>query len=131
LTQRREKASDVFKQGGYLLDQRATFAEVFPEIQTLQLEVKELGKGCRSGSVRTYTHERFPGEFVNCSNSLCYNGGVSVAAVVHEAYRQRLTGHAVTRWCQGFNGSPKGRKNYGPCTNEFQISLIITYRTSA
>ncbi len=30
--------------------------------------------------------------------------------------------------CQGYKGSPKGRKNYGPCGNSFKVKITITYK---
>jgi hypothetical protein len=31
--------------------------------------------------------------------------------------------------CQGYEGSPKGRRNYGPCDNTFQIKVTVAYRS--
>ena len=72
----RQKASDVFRETNFLLGEKVAFAKAFPSIETLRVEVEEDGEGVRYewGRVSVYTQDR-AGEYINCSNSLCYNGG--------------------------------------------------------
>ncbi len=105
------------------------FGKAFPDIKDLEVKVTEEGRGLLYGPrTGTYTRANFPGEYVNCSNTLCYNGGFSLGNLV----RGMVYGREQEReweyvFCQGHEGSPKGRRNYGPCPNGFNVKIKIVH----
>lgn len=124
---KRQKASDVFNESNYLLAEKVSFDQAFPDIEHVVVEYKETGHSVQTGSKRidrkSYLHE-----FINCSNPLCYNGGFSIRAILREMVRNRKTELETRKICQGYEGSPKGRRKYGKCVNLFEIQVSIKYK---
>ena len=127
--EKRQKASDVFRESNFLFAQKGTFAEAFPTIEKLRVEVTESGRGVGTwyDGPAVYT-ETTTGEYVNCSNTLCYNGGFRLGGLLRQMVRNGEKELEVTEFCQGYNGSPKGRRNYGPCGNGFKVKIVIEYK---
>jgi hypothetical protein len=129
--QSRMKARDVFRTTDYPFAQKVSFEEAFPQITALSVEVDEDGNGVvKSTYMSTKQHydKESCQKFVDCSNRLCYNGGVDIGSIIRKMVRDHTTDHEVTKFCQGYEGSPKGRKRYRPCTNGFDIKVKITYK---
>jgi hypothetical protein len=126
---KRQKASDVFRDATYVFSRKVPFEEAFPQIDDLRVQVRESSIG-RTEPIRTstYTTVNPPGEFVDCSNPLCYNGGVSVGSVIHAAVRDRKTECTETHGCQGYEGSPKGQRRYRSCLHTFEVTVNIRYK---
>ena len=122
---RRQKASDVFRGANLLLGRKVTFAEAFPEVANMTVQVTETIAG--SGG----TPQRFGigsvGEYVDCTNPLCYNGGFRIGGVIRDMVSKRETSREGSDLCQGYEGSPKGRKNYGPCDRYFKWVISLQY----
>lgn len=127
----RKKASDVFADSRPIFGQKVGFAEAFPTIESLRVRYRETGAGVHQHgdgwSTRSSDHL---GEFVNCSNSLCYNGGFSIGHVIREMVRGSLTTRSGHASCQGYEGSPKGKRRYRSCFNQFEYTVEITYKPS-
>ena len=129
----RPKASEIHRDAHYVFAQKVGFAEAFPEVEEVSIRVEERGRGAggyRGGSdtrVRTFTKMNL-GEYVDCSNTLCYNGGASVGSALREAVRERRTEFEDSAMCQGYEGSPKGQRKYRDCINVFTIRGTIKYR---
>jgi hypothetical protein len=125
----RKKASDVFKEANFVFSKKVSFAEAFPQIEDLVIEVEESGRDVWHGSSKsTYRMDHLPGEYINCSNSLCYNGGFSIGSILREMVRNKQTEIETGKMCQGNEGSPKGRKIYRKCLNMFKIKVSLTYK---
>jgi hypothetical protein len=119
------KASDVFRASDALPGEKVSFAKMFPEVAKLRIEVTE--SDAEFGGMR-----RVPattGEYIDCTNPLCYNGGFRVGEVVREMIRERKTSKAGSNICQGYEGSPKGKKKYRDCLRWFQWKIEIEYNT--
>ena len=129
----RMKASDVFERSTPLFGRKVTFDVAFPQVADITLEIREQGKVPKylvaddGAYVRTYQSSNFPGQFVDCSNSLCYNGGVGLGPIVREMVRTGATVRETSSKCQGYEGSPKGRRKYRTCRNVFTVKVLITY----
>jgi len=123
----REKAQDIFNKTNYVFSKKVSFAEAFPEIDKLEINVTEIGTGIMSKKDRSY-NEKTISEYINCSNRACYNGGVSLGNIVREMVRNKLADYNGTAICQGYEGSPKGKRNYRPCVNYFEICAKVTYK---
>ncbi|MBC8492913.1 MAG: hypothetical protein H8D43_03930 [Chloroflexi bacterium] len=127
---RRKKASDIFRETEYRFAKKTPFfEEAFPQIEDLRVEVTESddmleGGGC----VRVYTIKDPPGEYIDCSNPLCYNGGFSIGPILRDMVRKGETERETTKRCQGYEGSPKGRRKYKLCWIWFKIKVFVKYR---
>jgi len=123
----RPKASEVFASANLVFGQKVGFAQAFPEIKSLAVSVIETGH-VRYGGERTHhRNEKSAGEYIDCSNSLCYNGGISLGSHLREMVRERKTKLEFTDICKGNEGSPKGRRVYRKCVNFFRGTISIEY----
>jgi hypothetical protein len=128
----REKLTDVISKSQFLFSKKVdTFHEAYPTIAKLHVEVseKELGS---SGLARrlTFTEQHFQ-HAVNCSNPVCYRGGVQVGWLIHDMVRNKETDREETKSCEGYEGSPKGRKRYRTCLHRFTVKAHVDYREDA
>lgn len=125
----RQKASDVFRETNYVFSEKVGFDEAFPEIEDLTVEVIKSGHGIDDWNRKsTYRKQYFPGEYINCSNPLCYNGGFSIGSILREMVRNKQVELETSKICQGNEGSPKGRRIYRKCVNFFKIKVSIKYK---
>lgn len=123
----RLKASDIFNQSDFVFSKKVTFKEAFPEIDDINVEVKESGDGTYGDGKSCYGKGHI-GEYINCSNRICYNGGFSIREVIRDMVRKEETETKTTKYCQGYEGSPKGRRKYRSCMNNFKIKVSIKYK---
>ena len=131
-TRDRKKAGDVFRESAYLFGEKTSFAEAYPQIEDITVEVKEQGKGVDSlNRERMYTKRNLPGEFVNCNNPTCYGGGFQLGHYLYEATAARKNEVEETTMCVGYEGSPKGGRIYRKCVNTFRIKITLTYKEEA
>jgi hypothetical protein len=121
------KASDVFRKTNHVFVGKARFDKVFPQIEDIKVTVQELGKGVIGDGVLVYKKNQF-GEYIDCSNPRCYNGGFSIGSIVREMVKDKKVEFNTSRNCKSYEGSPKGRKRYGPCDNTFTINVKIKYK---
>lgn len=124
----RKKASDVFQETNYLFAEKTTFEKAFPMIEDIEVEVTEDGAGVREWNRKRYYNKLTAGEYINCSNSLCYNGGFSLGEIIRYMVGNNMTEYKTTRICQGYEGSPKGRRKYRDCCNFFEVKVKIKYK---
>ena len=128
----RPKASEVFAHTNSLFSRKVPFEEAFPTIADFRVEVVgESADGVGEKERSVFTRSNPCGEFVDCTNPLCYKGGVSIGQLLREMVRQGKTLLEDTAICRGYKGSPKGRRNYGKCLRSFKIRIEVTYQASA
>jgi len=126
---RRQKASDVFQETTYLFPKTNKFDEAFPFIKELHVEVIESGEGVNELNERNvYDKHSLPGKFIDCHNPMCYNGGFDIGSAIRLMEYDRQTQREIQSRCQGYEGSPKGRKKYDACLNSFKIKINIKYK---
>jgi len=125
---KRQKASDVWKENTPFLGTGAKvgFKKAFPTISSIKVKVVESDSGIELGP-RHYDEENV-GEFINCSNEMCYNGGFQLGHIIREMVRTGTTQDQASKNCQGFEGSPKGRKRYRSCWHSFEVTVEIEYK---
>lgn len=123
----RQKASEVFREANFVFAKKAPFSEAFPEIADVRIEV-EIGHGYSGSDKRVYSGQYLPGEYVDCNNSLCYNGGFSIGQVLRDMVRARVADKEGSAICKGYEGSPKGRRKYRDCLNYFRYKVHVEYR---
>ena len=128
---KRQKAQDVFNESTPFLGTVDSFGKAYPTVAELTVTVTEEGDDLWHGS-RTSTYgKRSASEYINCSNPRCFNGGFHLGTILHRMTYDRETEWQGSEFCQGYEGSPKGRKNYGPCDHRFKIDIQITYGDEA
>lgn len=126
---RRKKASDIFRETEPVFSKKVSLKEAFPEIEDLRVEVEESGSGIGGRTrVHTYTIADLPGPYIDCSNVLCYNGGFSIESILRDMVSKRQAELESGRSCQGYEGSPKGKKKYRDCLNWFKIKVSLKYK---
>lgn len=124
----RKKAADVFNATDFAFAEKTTFEKAFPSIDDIKVEVTETGDGVKEwNSCRTYGKFSV-GEYINCSNKFCYNGGFCLGDIIRYMIEGNLTEYETSKYCQGYEGSPKGRKRYRSCLNHFDIKINIKYK---
>jgi hypothetical protein len=126
----RQKASDVFRDTNYVFSSKVAFSDAFPEVREARVKVVEqghTGSWSSGDSTRSFSSLRGLGEYIDCSNPLCYNGGFSVGSILREMVPKRETHQETTTVCQGYEGSPKGRRRYRSCINYFTITVDVDY----
>src|ERR1019366_979235 len=98
-----------------------TFERAFPDIATMRLEAERGDETSRLGRPMVFTENSPPDRFLPCSNPLCYRGGCDVQQFLSGVVAARKTDVEETLFCQGFEGSPKGKKRYGPCDTYYRV----------
>lgn len=126
----RKKANDIFTETEYPFGKKVSFKEAFPEIDDLIIDIKEIG--CL-GSLRGlevskhYSMDNLPREYVNCSNPLCYDGGFSIGKILRNMVQSKEIEKEGSEICHGYEGSPKGKRNYRSCVNNFHYLIKLQY----
>ena len=127
--QDRKKASDIFHETPLFFAKKGSFAEAFPQIEDFRIEIKESGSGVEGQyRVQTFTAANPPGEFTDCSNPVCYNGGFRIGSIIRDMVSKGETEHETRGRCQGYEGSAKGKKRYRDCVNFFRIKVSLKYK---
>lgn len=122
---RRNKASDNFREATPMFSRKAPFAEAFPTVATARVDVTEH----TSSSSRLIAHmtEGEIGEYVDCTNPVCYGGGVSVGALLRSLVAADETHGEKIAGCKGYEGSPKGQRRIRDCLHSFTVTADLTY----
>lgn len=124
--EKRQKASDVFRETDFFMAKKSPFEEAFLDISDIRIEVTERKNFSSADRKRYYGKDA--SEYVDCSNPACYNGGFRLGALIRNMVNRGQTELETTEFCQGYHGSPKGRRNYGPCEHRFKVIIKIKYK---
>lgn len=126
----RMKASDVYRESRTFFPKTALFSDVFPEIKDLSIEIEQDSfRNKKLDTVKSfYDIDHPPRPFKDCDNPLCYNGGFNIGQILKYMVTKKETEEENTISCQGYEGSPKGRRKYGPCFNLFKYKIKIKYK---
>lgn len=122
----RPKASELFQKRGPFFGEKVSFEKAFPTIEDVLVEVKEQGQGAFGDKIR-YKKSSI-GEYIDCSNPLCYNGGFSIGRILRKMIENKQTELETSKFCKGYEGSPKGKRRYRNCINRFKIKVNIKYK---
>lgn len=125
----REKLTERINNTDYVFSKKVnSFQEAYPTIASLRIEVTESSFGFGSSSrTWTFTEANFR-HAINCSNSMCYGDGVELGWMLHDMVRKKQIQHEERKGCQGYEGSPKGRRRYRSCLHSFQIKAQVEYK---
>ncbi len=140
----RKKPPDTSPETNDLFSNKVSFNEAISETEDIFIEAKEFESSLRKpeydiewekamGSyssyprVHRYSKNHLPGENINCSNALCFNGGFSIASIVKTMISKKETFKEGKEHCKGYEGSPKGKRKYRDCTHQFEYKVTIKY----
>lgn len=134
MSQRRMKLSDVeAARGRFCAGRPAPFREVCPTVKSIRVEIRPSGEGFepyKSGDevLFVYDENSIPPIF-DCQNPRCFGGGLNLDEVVRRYMVEgKLTKYEAPIWCCGYEGSPRGRRNDGPCHTTFRVKITIQYK---
>ncbi|HUY07829.1 MAG TPA: hypothetical protein VMW80_00015 [Candidatus Dormibacteraeota bacterium] len=99
-----------------------TFAEAFPTVKSATIDVTE-----QSYSQEWPTHmtEKAPRPLVDCSNSVCYGGGVGIQPILSAMVREGATDSETRKPCKGYEGSR--REKVRDCLHSFTVRVHLDY----
>lgn len=122
----------TFEKTKFVMSKKVLFKEAFPQIADIEATVTQPGRGLGGyDSSRTLTKTNPPGEYEDCNNPECCNGGVRIGEMLREMVENRQTQREFETFCPGYEGSPKGRRKYRRCGAEFKVRIKITYAAAA
>jgi len=127
--EKREKLTDALSNGTPLFSgSRVPFVEAYPTVRRLTMKVEELDSG-NHPPIRewNFTESSAP-RAINCSNDLCYGGGIDLGMLLQRIVTHRETNGTEKELCSGYEGSPKGRRMYKPCHLMYKVHFVIDYR---
>lgn len=133
----RKKASDVFRETEFVFSKKVSFEEAYPEIKEISIEVIESDGPLEPDFEnpphypnRKMKYGKDVGEYIDCHNTVCFNGGFSVGSIIQEMVGQKQTYKQDSTFCRGYEGSPKGKKRYQSCLHMLHYRIRIQYNDS-
>ena len=123
---RRMKASDVFRENPPWLGRPTSFSNAFPTVADVRVDVAE--ENCGQVVREMVFTGATGGEYVDCSNPLCYNGGFRLGQTLRFMVERKATDDEFSVSCRGYEGSPKGRIKYDKCMRRFRVKVHITLK---
>jgi hypothetical protein len=124
----RPKASGVTRKRPHLAyGQPIPFESAFPEIEGVEVEVIERGAGILDPEP-ILLKKQFLGEFIDCHNPICFNGGFSIGRILRQMILENKTELESKVLCKGHEGSPGGHNIYRKCLNSFAVRVRINYK---
>ncbi len=134
MAQHHMKLSDVEATKNYPFRQKVdSFHQAYPSIDSIRVEVRPTGEGFEpyrheTGRVYVYNENSVPAT-IDCRNPRCFGGGLDLDHLIRWAVvESKRTEYEKTISCTGYEGSPKGRRNDGPCDTYFKVKVNVTYR---
>jgi hypothetical protein len=133
--QKKSKASDVYHETEHSFASKASFENAFPQIEQLSIEVVE-AEGTEHVDFRAfdkikhrhiYTKENLPGEFINCRNPDCHEGGLSFSGILLKMIAEKSTKFQGTETCRGYEYQPTDLKSQRACSHQFHFKVKIQY----
>ena len=110
------------------LGKPAPFREVYPNIKSIRLDGSQYGD-LRSEYLTTlhYSESNIP-IHIDCANPRCQQGGYGLQTLLDTIVYSNETKTEQTWYCDGHEGSPKGRRKGDPCMNHIKFTILIEYK---
>lgn len=106
------------------IGENTTFAKAFPKIKSLILEGTHRGDYSREWQLSVHYSGELP-RVVPCVNPRCVQGGYDFGAYIFSFSGKGAVTHESTMYCNGHEGSPKGRVKGESCMNSLTYKLTI------
>ena len=126
----REKLTEVFAKTEPMFAKKVGFSEALPTIAKGRVEIKEYRSLANDKPLNTVlrTDPRRIGEYYDCSNIVCYQGGVQIGDLLRQMVDEKSKSLREMKSCIGYEGSPKGRHRYRSCAHRFEVSIELEYK---
>jgi len=130
------KLSDVEANTNYFLPRVAsTFEKAYPTVKSIRVEVRPVGEGFEPSRwsnqtewLEVYNETNFQA-ILNCRNPRCFGGGLNLDYLIRWAVVEaKQTEYETTSHCEGYEGSPNGRRKDGPCDTYFKVKVAVVYK---
>ena len=138
--QKKTKAHDIYHETEHFFASKASFEKAFPQIEQFSIDIFETEgiehvhfnafdniKHRHIYTRHTYTKESLPGEFINCRNPECHEGGLSFSGILLKLIAEKLTELQGTECCKGIEGLSKDLKSQKSCSHQFHFKIKIKY----
>jgi len=126
MADQKKKLSDVERDSTFVFRKEASsFAEAYPTIKSLRVEVTEKMIASPAKPTHVYTERTFR-HTVDCSNPACYSGGVTIGFEIHNMVAKDETEREWIAPCEGYEGNSQKRTR--SCATLFTIRATIVYR---
>ncbi|MBB5143926.1 hypothetical protein [Desulfovibrio intestinalis] len=110
----------------------------FPQIKSICFKYREYGDlpqycynrqgDCdRNGYEDIIDNKYLIGEYLDCKNERCNNGGYRIRFIIREMVRRKIEHQDGTIYCIGNEGSPGGRIKGHICSNYINYKIDISY----
>ncbi len=121
--------SDVYRDFVPIFGKKVPFAEAYPQIENIKVEVEQRGQGVREWNKNWVLNgiNDFR-QYIDCSNPLCAKGGFALGEMVRDMVRNKDESFEQSKICIGNEGSPKGKRIYRKCMNYFTVKVAIQYK---
>lgn len=129
MSNKRDKLTDRINAAEYLFKTKtSSFNEAYPTVISLTFDIVESSHTFGSSSKKwTLTEANFQ-HAINCSNAGCYSGGVELGIILEDMVHNKQSQYENNIICQGYEGSPKGRRQYGRCNRSFHIKALVVFK---
>lgn len=116
---------------GRFLCSEQTLEKKFSQLEQALIEYFEVGDGVYKDTfTKEYTNRHPIKEMLmRCSNPLCKRGGYQVDGEIQRMLSRNQTECETVIFCEGDEGSPKGRETGAECMNNLHIRLSLKYKS--
>lgn len=124
MTKGKKKANEIFNNSEPLFG-KSKFAEAFPQIKKVSIEVLEYEDFMKKDDGYYPHHQVFNesnlSQYVDCSESSCKGGGFSLGSLLSEMVQNAKISMDDSTDCIGKIGSKR-------CTHTFDYKILIEYK---
>ena len=96
-------------------------------VSRIHVSIREKGKDASLFELRIQ-HKDAVREHVDCSNPLCYDGGISLGDLLRDMVRGRQEEFIGTSFCTGQEGDPEEPGPHPSCQTRFEIEATLRFR---
>lgn len=118
-------AQDGVEKGNFVFGGKTTFREAYPEVTSLEVEVRAIPMGFGNIESYHYSLDLAPGQFTRCPNPNCANGGFDVGSFLHHLVREGKPAGEGGGPCVG--AERLGRHGRRSCFYSFSAKATIGY----
>lgn len=134
MAHKKEKLSDKVARGDFVFRRPAragetprTFADIYPQLASLDITVREVDGSRASRVVDHLSVSSTPGQVIDCRNPSCKGGGLFLDSDIDKAIRQALPTIDVSVKCRGVT---RQRPRLVSCEHTFKIAGTMSYKAA-
>ncbi|MES2659517.1 MAG: hypothetical protein V4689_12940 [Verrucomicrobiota bacterium] len=125
MTEKHPNAPDEAGAANYAVGRKATFREIYPQVVSLEVEIKATPMGFGQAETYQYTLDTVPGQFTPCPNTHCCDGGFDTGSFLTQLVSSGETAGETGSLCVGVVKA--GRSVRRGCNYAFSGKAVIAY----